>query len=76
MWSIPNARPAHRPGRARIADGIRRLIFILELALEVRRERRKLLSLDDQALKDIGLSRSDVWAEAYCSLWEIPRDRL
>jgi uncharacterized protein YjiS (DUF1127 family) len=48
----------------------------VELAIEVRRERRTLLSLDDRALKDIGLSRSQAWAEACHSLWDIPRDRL
>jgi uncharacterized protein YjiS (DUF1127 family) len=76
MWSTASARPAHRPVRARIAGSIRRLISILELALEVRRERRMLLSLDDRALKDIGLSRSAVWGEACRSLWEIPHHRL
>jgi uncharacterized protein YjiS (DUF1127 family) len=76
MWSVAKARPAHRPGCAHIADGIARLICILELALEVRRERRMLLGLDDRVLRDIGLSRCDAWAEACRSLWDVPRDRL
>jgi uncharacterized protein YjiS (DUF1127 family) len=46
------------------------------LALEVRRERRMLLSLDDRVLRDIGLSRCEAWAEAHRSLWDIPHDRL
>jgi uncharacterized protein YjiS (DUF1127 family) len=83
MLSIANAQPAHRPRRARIA-GIRRLIGavirvpirVLEVALEVRRERRMLLTLDDRILSDIGLSRYDAWAEADRSPWDIPRDRL
>jgi uncharacterized protein YjiS (DUF1127 family) len=76
MWSIANARPALRPGSARIVGSIARLICLVELALEVRRERRMLLSLDDRILRDMGLSRYDAWAEAYRSLWDIPCHRL
>jgi uncharacterized protein YjiS (DUF1127 family) len=76
MSSMARARPAHRHGRVRIADGIRRLLVVLDLALEVRRERRMLLSLNDRALKDIGFSRGEAWAEACRSLWDIPRNRL
>jgi uncharacterized protein YjiS (DUF1127 family) len=74
MSSTARSLPAYPPGLVRIAGGIHRLISIMDLALEVQRERRMLLSLDDRALKDIGLSRSEAWAEA-CR-WEIPRDRL
>jgi uncharacterized protein YjiS (DUF1127 family) len=76
MSSKARSLPAYPPGLVRIARIIRRLISILDLALQVRRERRMLLSMDDRALKDIGLSRSEVCAEACRSLWEIPRDRL
>jgi uncharacterized protein YjiS (DUF1127 family) len=65
-----------RPGLFRIADGIRRLILDLDLVLEVRCERLMLLRMDDRALKDIGLSRGEAYAEARRSLWDIPRDRL
>jgi uncharacterized protein YjiS (DUF1127 family) len=65
-----------RSGRLRIADAFRRLIVALDLALDVRRERRMLLSMDDHALKDIGFNRSDAYAEAHRPLWDIPRDRL
>jgi uncharacterized protein YjiS (DUF1127 family) len=80
MWSFANAQPAHRASRARSAGGIRRLICVvvrfLELAIDVRSERRALLKLDDHLLKDIGLSRCEAWAEACHSFWDIPRDRL
>jgi uncharacterized protein YjiS (DUF1127 family) len=66
----------HLPSGAGIAGRILGFICVLELALEVRRERQMLLNLDDRALKDIGLSRSQVWAEACRSLWEVPCDRL
>jgi uncharacterized protein YjiS (DUF1127 family) len=74
-----SSKRAPAPGRAdgvRIAGRILGLIFILELALDVRRERKMLLRMDDRALKDIGLSRCDAWAEGCRSLWEIPRERL
>lgn len=76
MSSIARARPPYRAGRVRIAGGIRRLICVLDLALEVRRERRMLLSMDDRALKDIGFNRSKACAEACRSFWDIPIDRL
>jgi len=72
MWSKTCAASPAR----RIAGGIVRLICLLDLALEVRRERRMLLSLDDRVLRDIGLSRCEAWAEAHRSLWDIPHDRL
>jgi uncharacterized protein YjiS (DUF1127 family) len=76
MWSIARAPWSWPRRRISVAGGIRRLIAALELAVEVRRERRMLLSLDDRILKDIGLSRGEAWAEGCRSLWEIPRDRL
>jgi uncharacterized protein YjiS (DUF1127 family) len=76
MWKIKHAPSACRPGGVRIAGGIRRLIIVLDLALEVRRERRMLLSLDDCALKDIGFNRGSACAEACRPFWDIPIDRL
>ena len=67
---------ARRSGPFRIAGGFRRLMFHLDLVLDVRCERRMLLRMDDRALKDIGLSRSEAYAEARRSLWDIPRERL
>jgi uncharacterized protein YjiS (DUF1127 family) len=48
----------------------------LELALQVRNERRALRELGDAGLKDIGLTRSDVDAEGARSFWDLPIDRL
>jgi uncharacterized protein YjiS (DUF1127 family) len=33
------------------------------------RERRALLSMDDHLLRDIGLSRADIWDEAQKPFW-------
>lgn len=38
-----------------------------------RRERAELASLDDAALKDIGVSREEALAEARRPLWDVPR---
>ena len=40
--------------------------------LEVRRQRRALLELDDRMLKDVGISRSDAWREGNRSLLDLP----
>jgi uncharacterized protein YjiS (DUF1127 family)/cyanate permease len=75
-WSIARALPPCRPGLVGVVGGVRRLIFALDLALDVRRERRMLLSMDDRALKDTGFNRGEAYAEARRPLWDIPRDRL
>ena len=76
MWSIARAASPRRFGRTRIAGTIWHLISILDLAFEVRRERRILLGMDDRALKDIGFNRGDAYAEAHRSFWDIPANRL
>ncbi len=43
--------------------------------LEVARQRRELLALDERALKDIGLSRIDALREANASFWDIPEQQ-
>ncbi len=64
------------PGLAHVAGRVWHLIFVVELALEVRRERLMLLSMDDRALKDIGFNRGKAYAEARRWFWDIPGDRL
>jgi uncharacterized protein YjiS (DUF1127 family) len=54
---------------------ISRAFLSLEHALAVRRERRMLLELNDQTLKDLGVGRGDAYAEASRPLWDLPCDR-
>jgi uncharacterized protein YjiS (DUF1127 family) len=65
-----------RPERGLAGLGLRigRLVDTIELAVEMRRERRMLLGLDDRALKDLGLARADAYAEATRACWDIPGD--
>jgi uncharacterized protein YjiS (DUF1127 family) len=79
MWNIKRIKhelSARGPGPARMVGGIWHAVVVLDLALEVRRERRILLSMDEHTLKDIGLSRSVACAEGRRWFWDIPADRL
>jgi uncharacterized protein YjiS (DUF1127 family) len=62
-------------GLARSGQRIARLIGTIELALQVRRERRILRGMDDRMLKDLGLNGS-AHAEAARPFWDVPADRL
>ena len=61
---------------AGFAGWISRAVLSIELAMQVRKERRALRQLGDAGLKDIGLSRADVDAELHRSFWDVPVDRL
>jgi uncharacterized protein YjiS (DUF1127 family) len=50
------------------------LWYRVERIIEVHRQRRALMALDDRMLKDIGLSRTDAWHEANRSLLDLPED--
>jgi len=63
-------------GLRRYGGRIRVLFSTLGLALQVRRERRALLALDDRVLKDLGFHRADLHAEVQRSFWDVPVDRL
>lgn len=76
MSSIALTQSQRFPGRSRLAGATPHLFAVFRLALQVRRERRALLTLDDAALKDVGFSRIDAHAEAQRSFWDVPVDRL
>ena len=62
-------------GLARTGKRIARLVGAIEVALQVRRERRLLLGMDDRTLKDLGLN-GIAYAEATRAFWDVPADRL
>jgi len=62
-------------------DGVRslgqylvRFAHYFQTSLDVARQRRQLLTLDDRTLKDIGISRTDALREANRNFWDIPED--
>jgi uncharacterized protein YjiS (DUF1127 family) len=73
LAQTPSLPPRKR--RRGIAKGITRLIRAIELAFQVRRERRMLLGMDDHMLKDLGLS-GIAEAEASRPFWDVPLARL
>lgn len=60
---------ARRPADA---AGLTRLLDRAASWLEVRRQRRHLLSMSDAMLRDIGLSRADAEREADRPFWDLP----
>ena len=63
-------------GLTRFGRSVSRLVPTVELALQVRRERRLLSSMDDRALADLGFDRSQARNEARRGFWDVPLDRL
>jgi uncharacterized protein YjiS (DUF1127 family) len=59
----------------RIARAATALIWRLMRILDVRRQRRALLTLDDHMLKDIGVTRFDAWHEGNRGLFDLPREK-
>jgi uncharacterized protein YjiS (DUF1127 family) len=65
----PVARP-RRDLRARALSTMRGAVQVILRWREVRRQRRALLALSDQLLKDIGISRADAIREASRPFWD------
>jgi uncharacterized protein YjiS (DUF1127 family) len=72
--SLTLSRP--RSGLSRLVRHVGQLVLRVELAMQVRRERRMLSALDDRALKDVGFQRNQAQVEAQRSFWDLPADRL
>jgi uncharacterized protein YjiS (DUF1127 family) len=75
MSETAPANPCLGGGRPRAATRIWRLIGAIELAIQVRRERRILLGMGDRMLKDLGLN-GVAYAEGNRPFWDVPADRL
>jgi uncharacterized protein YjiS (DUF1127 family) len=44
--------------------------------MQVRKERRMLMRLDDRALQDIGSDKGRAYNESSRTFWDLPADRL
>ena len=68
------ARPRRGPAKAFAAQAwvrrLRRAVQLLQLWRERARQRRQLQCLNDRMLRDIGLTRADVFAEASKPFWQ------
>ena len=62
-------RAARRGRNWSWASGVQRMVTLLLTWQQRARERRQLESLSDHMLRDIGLSRADVFAEASKPFW-------
>jgi len=51
---------------------VTRFLSFLARASEVARQRRALMQLGDEALKDFGASRADAWQEGGRPWWDLP----
>jgi uncharacterized protein YjiS (DUF1127 family) len=52
-----------------------RAVYWAEAVFRTLDERRRLMQLDERALRDIGLSRADAAREWSRPFWQIPEDR-
>jgi len=71
--TIAPSRPLS--GAKSLGRRLRRLFASLELALQVRAERRMLQALDARALKDLGVSAGDAASEAGRAFFDLPQTR-
>ncbi len=70
-------RSGHLNAASTVRFFMRRVIGLANhflASLEVARQRRQLLRLDDRALNDIGIGRADAHREATRGFWNIPED--
>lgn len=51
-----------------------RFVHYFMICLDVARQRRQLLALNERTLKDIGRSRADALGEANRGFWDIPEN--
>jgi uncharacterized protein YjiS (DUF1127 family) len=71
--ALPHTFRSARP--AAFASRLGRIFTRVELAFQVARERRQLMTLDASALKDMGVSRADADGEAQRKFWDLPSGR-
>jgi uncharacterized protein YjiS (DUF1127 family) len=71
------ASAALRPwtGLTHFATRLSNLALTIGLAMQVRKERRMLMRLDDRALQDIGFDKGRAYGEAARTFWDVPANR-
>lgn len=69
--SASDCGKARRNGRGR-PGYLFEVVAFIQRAGEVSRQRRQLMQLGDQALKDFGASRADAWQEGGRAWWDLP----
>jgi uncharacterized protein YjiS (DUF1127 family) len=75
MSSLASA--ALRPwiGLTHFATRLSNLAQAIGLAMQVRKERRMLMRLDDRALQDLGFDKGRAYGEASRTFWDLPANR-
>jgi uncharacterized protein YjiS (DUF1127 family) len=63
-------------GLALVARRLSHAALAVELAMQVRKERRMLMRLDERTLQDVGFDKGQAYGEANRSFWDVPVDRL
>lgn len=69
LHSHTDARPAAVALLRRLQRGCVELLLRLAAAERERRERQQMAELCDATLRDLGLSRADIWAELNKADW-------
>ena len=62
-------RVRRRPLRASLRQGLKRVLAVLHQWRRISRDRAELARLDDRMLRDIGVTRVDVWREINKPFW-------
>lgn len=65
----------HAPVLSRLSTPALHMLKWLKRAFNVHMQRRSLLSLSDQQLRDIGLERNEAECEASRAFWDLPTQR-
>ena len=75
MSSIASAALRPWTGLTHFATRLSNLALTIGLAMQVRKERRMLMRLDDRALQDVGFDKGRAFNEASRSFWDVPANR-
>ena len=72
MSAVSDCGKGPKNGRGRPGGYLFEVVAFVQRAGEVARQRRALMRLGDQALKDFGASRADAWHEGGRPWWDLP----